>query len=432
MFIPVIILVGCSAPTMILPATATLTAITPTETMLPTATPMLPTETPTPLLPTPTPTPINPIQHFPAGQEFTVTSIHMVDANLGWAIGGLTDWGDHVLSTADGGVTWKDVTPPEEVAPSDDNLAATGFFQDAKTGWVIYSFTSGITPAQSVVWHTQDGGSTWQASQPLDLTDLSEFYNPSDLQFVDGNTGWLMVHVGVGMNHDYIVLYRSNNGGLTWDRLLDPYTDSSSIMSCSKTGLLFTDTTHGWLTGDCHGVAAGVQLFKSIDGGATWTPVTLPDPTNAPGLFSNFEAACGSYDPFFFSNELGHLAVNCMDYSQDPPTYQYFVYTTQDGGNTWVSSPYPGEALYFFSADSGWAFSKKINSTTDGGLSWTVVSNVSWTVTSDVTMRAQVDFVSEQVGWAVAHGHDQVAQPALVQTRDGCVHWAMLVPSVGP
>ena len=421
MLILVIAMVSCSAPSTLLPATATLTVLIPTETMLPAATPIKPTETPTPLPPTPTPTPIDPIQHFPAGQEFTVTSIHMVDVNLGWAIGGLTDWGDHVLSTADGGVTWKDVTPPEQVAPSDDNLSATGFFQDALIGWVIYSYTSGNTPAQSVVWRTQDGGSTWQASQPLDLTNLSEFYNPSEMQFVDGNTGWLMAHVGVGMNHDYIVLYRSNNGGLTWDRLLDPYTDSSGIMSCSKTGLLFTDTTHGWLTGDCHGVAAGVLLFKSNDGGATWTPVSLPDPTIAPGLFSNFEAACGSYDPFFFSNALGHLAVNCMDYSQDPPTYQYFLYTTYNGGSNWVSSTYPGESLYFFSEGTGWALARKIHRTTDGGFTWKAIANVNWDV--------EVDFVTEQLGWGVARAETEFA---LVKTIDGGVKWAMSAPRIGP
>ena len=413
-------LISCSSPSANLPATTTLTPIPPTETVLPSATPMPPTETPTSLPPTPTITPINPIQHFPAGQAFTVTSIHMIDANLGWAIGGLPDPGDHVLTTSDGGLTWKDVTPPEDIAPADDHKTATGYFQDANIGWVIYSYTSGITPSQSVVWRTQDAGTTWKVSQPLDITNLSEFYNPSELQFVDGNTGWLMVHVGVGMNHDYIVLYRSNNGGVTWERLLDPYTDGSGIMSCSKTGLLFTDNTQGWLTGDCHGVAAGVQLFKSSDGGSTWAPVTLPDPSNAPGLFSNFEAACGSYDPFFFSNELGHLAVNCMDYSQDPPTYQYYIFTTYNGGSDWVSSTYPGEALYFFSEGTGWALARKIHRTTDGGFTWKAIANVNWDV--------EVDFVSEYLGWGVARETNELA---LVKTVDGGAKWTMLEPRVG-
>ena len=350
-----------------------------------------------------------------------MTSIDMIDANLGWAIGGLVDPGEHVLYTEDSGLTWTDLTPPEENAPSGDRKTATGFFQDGLTAWVIFSNTSGITPAESVVWRTQDGGLTWQVSQPLDITNLSEFYNPSHLQFVDGQTGWLMVHVGVGMNHDYFVLYRSSDSGFTWERLLDPYNDSSGIMSCSKTGMLFTDATNGWLTGDCHGVAAGVLLFKSSDGGRTWERITLPDPATAPGLFSDMLAACGSYDPFFFSNDLGHLAVNCTNYTQDPPTYQYYVFTTRDGGSTWTSSTYPGESLYFFSANTGWALAKNIHRTSDGGLTWKAISNVTWS--------AEVDFVNEQIGWGVAREGEQVA---LVKTTDGGAHWVMLVPTVGP
>jgi photosystem II stability/assembly factor-like uncharacterized protein len=285
----------------------------------------------------------------------------MLDTNVGWAIGGQTSWGDHVLRTSDGGSTWTDLTPPEEAAQAGDNKTATGYFQDAQTAWVIFSNTSGITPSQSVVWRTQDGGLTWQASQPLDLTNLTEFYNPSNLQFVNGQTGWLMAHVGVGMMHDYIVLYRSQDGGVNWARIQDPYNDTSSIMSCSKTGMLFSDATHGWLTGDCHGVAPGVLLYQSNDGGVTWKSITLPEPTSTPGLFTNQLAGCGSYNPFFFSNDLGHLAVNCAFYDQTPVKYQYFVYTTQDGGSTWTYSTYPGEALYFFSDDTALRWTSSVS-----------------------------------------------------------------------
>ena len=422
-------LAGCSTPATVEPATLILTSFPPTQTVSPSATPMPPTVTPTPEPPTATAPPVNAIPHFPTGQEFTVTSIHMIDASIGWATGGLVNVGDHVLRTADGGATWADLTPPEEAAPDGERKTATGYFQDAQTAWVVYSNISGITPTQSVVWRTQDGAKSWQSSQPLDVTDLTEFYNPSNLQFVNGQSGWLMVHVGVGMNHDYIVLYRSSDGGLTWERVADPYEDTNGIMACGKTGMLFTDATHGWLTGDCHGVAAGVLLFKTSDGGSTWERVSLPDPIGVPGLFGDMLAACGSYDPFFFSNDLGHLGVNCMNYIQDPPTYQYYLFSTQDGGSTWTSSTYPGEALYFVSESTGWAISKKIQRTSDGGLTWTAMSNVSWTLLSDVTSSAQVDFINEQIGWGIARAGEEMA---LVKTTDGGKRWAMLVPRVGP
>ncbi len=110
--------------------------------------------------------------------------------------------------------------------------AATGFFQDAHTAWVTYAIGGGTpVPTQPVVWHTTDGGATWTASQPLDVTGLAEIYVPSELQFVAGQTGWLLVHVGAGMNHDYVALYRSTDGGATWTRILDPYNDGG-IQSC--------------------------------------------------------------------------------------------------------------------------------------------------------------------------------------------------------
>jgi photosystem II stability/assembly factor-like uncharacterized protein len=404
-------------PTMIPSATA----VPPTETEFPSITPIPPTETPTPIAIVPTIPTSNTIQHFPSGKEFTVTYIHMIDETVGWAIGGLENVGDHVLSTFDGGTTWTDLTPPEAEADSGDRKTATGYFQDAQTGWVIYTNVSGVNPSQPLVWRTHDAGLSWQASQPLDVTYPIMYYFPGNLQFINGETGWLLVHVGGGMFHDYIAIYRSQDGGMNWSTIQDPYNDISLIMSCSKTSMLFTDDTHGWLTGDCQGVASGVLLYKSNDGGTTWQEVTLPDPTGTPGLFSNFQAACGSYDPFFVNNDLGHLSVKCTFYKKQPTTYQYFVFTTQNGGSTWTSSPYPGESLYFFSDNTGWAIDNKIQHTSDGGLTWKPIKDVSWT--------AQMDFISEQIGWGVAKAGDVMA---LVKTDNGGARWSELNPVVGP
>jgi photosystem II stability/assembly factor-like uncharacterized protein len=419
-----LLLSGCSPSSGQNLPTSLPTQVVPTQTSPAPVTPLPPSETPTAVPPTVTTTPPleNPIQHFPAGQEFTVTNIHMIDTMTGWAIGSLAGVGDHVLYTSDGASTWKDVTPPEEQALNADRKFAIGFFQDAKTAWVTYAiFTGSPVPARAVIWRTSDGGLTWQASQPLDLTGLSEIYIPSDLQIFAGQAGWLLVHVGVGMNHDYVVLYRTADGGASWSRIIDPYTDGG-IQSCTKTSMMFTDATHGWLTGDCNGVKAGALLYKTSDAGSSWQEVTLPEPPSYPGLFSNESmVACGSYDPFFFSNDTGHLGVNCHDFSGTQITYSYYLYTTQDGGITWTSSSYPGLRIYFFSEEVGWALSKKIQLTTNGGKTWKPISDVTWT--------PQMDFVSEQVGWAVATAGEEVA---LVKTDNGGAKWTLLIPTVGP
>jgi photosystem II stability/assembly factor-like uncharacterized protein len=421
----ILALASCTTTGTAIQSTSIPSAIPPTETVPLPATPVPPTPTGTPTqvppMATATTPPVNPIQHFPNGQEFNITNIHMIDADTGWAIGGLGSVGDHVLFTHDGGFFWQDVTPLEELDSNGVQKRATGFFQDAQTAWVTYAINGGNpVPSQVVVWRTSDSAKSWQASQPLDVSGLAEIYVPSDLQFIAGQSGWLLVHVGAGMNHDYVALYRSTDGGASWSRILDPYNDGG-IQSCSKTSMLFTDATHGWLTGDCNGVMAGALLFKTTDAGFTWQEVNLPEPASYPGLFSNeSQVACGSYNPFFFGNDLGHLSVNCQDYSGTQITYSYYIYTTQDGGGTWTAASYPGEALYFFSADTGWALAPKIQQTKDGGATWKVISNVTWS--------AKMDFISAQIGWGVAVAGNEVA---LVKTTNGGNHWSMLTPTVG-
>src|SRR5512137_2183291 len=111
----ILAMAGCALSGAPVSLTSIPTFVSPTETIVPSATPAPPTDTPTQVPPTATATlpPVNAIQHYPSGQEFTVTDIHMLNANTGWAIGSLASRvGDHVLFTTDGGNTWKDVTPP--------------------------------------------------------------------------------------------------------------------------------------------------------------------------------------------------------------------------------------------------------------------------------------------------------------------------------
>ena len=392
-------------------ATSTIPATTPTPTQAqPTATIAPPTAT---LVPT--------ASSLSPSQPITITAITMLDTNLGWGIGDTGEGVDHVLQTTDGGRTWRDLSPAEALSEGTPLTQALGYFQSPERAWVTYYGPEVVTSeASPVVWHTMDGGRSWQASQPLDRSGLEEIFDPSHLQFIDEDTGWLLVHVGVGMSHDYVAYYKSTDGGQTFKRILDPYNDGG-IQACYKNDMLFTGTQHGWLTGTCNGVAAGVLLFQTAEGGLTWQTVTLPAPADSPDLFTRFDVACGSNWPVFVDKQTGYIAVACDLYDQEPRTTVDYLYFTQDGGETWKSTSYPGGELRFFDAQTGLALGKETYKTKDAGAIWTKISVVSW--------EGSFDFPDEDHAWAVARSEDQLA---LVFSGDGGQYWSILEPVLVP
>jgi photosystem II stability/assembly factor-like uncharacterized protein len=384
-----------------------------------------PSLTPPPSTPTFTPTAtVNPlaIPRLEIGSTIDLTHIQMLDSQNGWASGGPHSSGNsgHVFRTADGGISWFEVTPPMLGATLSevDSLGAVGFFQDTNSAWVTYQFTDAPkVPANPVVWKTVDGGRNWQASSPMNTSDLNEVYTVSNITFASPNAGWILIHVGAGMNHDYVALYRSTDGGANWSRVINPYTDEG-IQGCEKTGIIFSDGSNGWLTGNCNGVAPGALLFQTGDGGATWNSIHLPVPTGHADLFAGDQYVCGINAPFILADQV-YLGVECRDMSTNPGTSTPFLYRSPVNGSAWTSQAYPGGDIFTLNGNRIWALGKDIYRSDDGGNNWTKISTVTW--------DGQFDFVTSTLGFAIAKKDSGYG---LVQTNDGGAVWALLSPVI--
>lgn len=367
------------------------------------------------------------IPHLAAGQTFEMMSIHMVDTNQGWGIGGIDKASDHVFRTQTGGQTWRDVTPPQPAPTAGEAVAALGFFADASNGWVVYGPADpSAFPPYLLVWTTHDGGASWTYGV-IDSTGVSaESFSPWYLDFSDSQHGWLLVLLGGGMMHAYVALYSTSDGGATWTDILDPNTEND-IQSFTKTGMIFVNAQTGWLTRDAQGVDASPHTFLTRDGGVTWTRIDLPAPSGTTGWFDN--NSCGTYSPVALSAQSALFTMKCLDNATYKVEHDY-LYATGNGGQTWQSASLPPDfkvsdppsgGLYFTNAQTGLALGRVIYRTDNGGKSWSLVKLVNW--------DGQFTFFDLNTGWAVASNAGQIA---LVQTMDGGRTWQEVKPVVAP
>lgn len=356
--------------------------------------------------------PVHEIPTLPAGLAITITEIQMIDVLNGWAIGGLLAPGERVLRTEDAGASWQDVSPPSHLG--DSNLAIAAHFGDADEAWAIYfhpdeSEAGGLTPISHGVWHTQNGGATWQASQVIESEFIGNAFERPHLYFVDSQQGWLMLRLGaVGTHRAPVYFYQTADGGATWTLLSDPY-QGEYLQSCEKTSIAFADPHTGWVTiGSC---PRDPHVEMTSDGGASWSVFTLPP------LLGDYAGSC--WDTIwaqFFGLDVGMVLVHC--FREGAANGDHFLHRTDNGGQDWLQLPFPGQTALFLSPDLGWAFGDRVYQTTDGGHRWQDLGEISW--------RGQFSFVDADLGWAAARSDD--GRFALVRTTDGGGTWTLIEP----
>ena len=395
---------GCSSPPEVEPAPIipTQTGVQPAEPRDPTTPPEAPPDETAlePTSPPLDPSPYlegEPIKMFEANDPVTITYLGAND----WAIGTDGSGSDHILTRVGHSTThrrWYDWTPPEP-ALKEGEVAKRAVLHslDPRNTWVAYLNMSGSPQNELIIWRYTGDKFKWEWQPSLIIPDGS--IGGVRMFFVDENNGWLIVIFDEGgMMKEYFSLYRTTDGGVTWDKLFDPSGDSG-LQACPKSGMVFKDSETGWITRSCMGLYPTVFIDATVDGGRTWTQVELPPPDDAPLLFT--EAFCGVHSPVLFPPFELIVQVDCVTQFDPVEEHQTYLYVTSDLGETWSILPTPGGRVQFGDRFTAYALGREIYRSENGGLDWTKVKTVNW--------DGQFVFPFADTAYVVARNEDEIA-----------------------
>lgn len=375
-------------------------------------------------MPVPSPSP----RPSPAVNSLSLTAIERISTNVGFVSGSA---GNAFLlaETTDGGTTWRRVRFPA-------NYISALRFTDAKIGWAgAFALRTGmpgvgcmaappprvrVGPCLGLVLRTTDGGRTWQ--RVLSIPTTAIYGEPvRQIQAVDGERAWVVTLTepcATPTLPTYLVcpdeLRRTTDGGRTWKVLVRGDIAAIRFATASrgwmaivepngtvdvrvtndggvtwKTGLKTTSgavvslvaatSLTAWLmttssTQDCvMSSCTQYELFRTVDGGATWSSLGNPQRFTA-GCSAGFLA--GS---LFASTTRGWLALNQGDGGAEGTGG---LLETSDGGATWQCAGSPQNTSLLSAADPlhVWTTSDQggpggmtLYASNDGGNSWSAL-----------------------------------------------------------
>jgi photosystem II stability/assembly factor-like uncharacterized protein len=247
---------------------------------------------------------------------------------------------------------------------------------------------------QAALYQTGDGGRTWR---PHALTQGGGFILSAD--FVDASHGWLL-GLAAQASQDQ-ALFRTRDGGLTWTGLGNPVLSRDWAYR-----IVFANTRDGWL----YSQSAGQYAYKSVDGGTTWNRIRLPAPARdwppgAPASIATQTFFVAAHPTQRAGVMATVIAVAPYD-GRSPQAWAVLGYPplkvrTFDGGSVQTSvysdaSPYRYSSSDYVDPGRNGAINGYQLSSVDGGLSWTEIGPPS--------ASGAVGYIDEVNWWWIGSG----------------------------
>lgn len=336
--------------------------------------------------------------------------IDMLSPNSGWALGSNRETVYHTSN----GVTWTASSVPRHVPHI--SYGSILYASSSREAW--YAFTANGSTIG--LYHTVDGAKHW-TYQTIALT-AAPLGRPVSISFINKEDGWLMVAPQHGMSTEPGVLYRTEDGGATWQVLASTYASSGTPTLPFNGDISFTGLQNGWLVGSQASTSPKL-LFRTTDGGSHWSKVSFPI---AKGL-SGDEASVIA--PPAFSGDHGAMAVWFQG------TGSSLIYESTNGGETWqfayAQTAVHGQAdqvvdivttapkVLAFTYDTEFSNISYVE-----GNVWTVSGRIPKRLLPGGTQVSELDFVNPSDGWVIITHETGMSPPVVLRTTDSGKTWS--------
>ena len=229
------------------------------------------------------------------------------------------------------------------------------------------------------------------------------------IYFINQDTGWVVNGSGR--------IYKTTNGGSSW---IQQHNSPGTYFRAVAFGNAQMGFAGNIGVGYFPGVSDTVPLYKTVDGGNSWSPIT-----NISGIVPKGICAI---------NVINNNVVYAAGRVGSPAT----IMKSTDGGNNWTGISLASYCnmildMHFQTPDTGYVFAGSngdiaqanaiILRTTDGGQTWTNVYTSART--HEIIWKAA--FPSASVGYATVQSyHPGTTQRYVVKTTDGGLTWTEL------
>ncbi len=304
-----------------------------------------------------------------------MNSLSFINEKSGW-IGGKNGT---IYKTTDSGDNWE--FQNSKIKSEIKSI----YFYDENLGWAAGD--------SSAILKTKDGGNNWEKYK-FDWASSNFFSLPEfeKMHFLDSQNGWITGNADSG------IVLKTENGGNNWQIQTFPFTKINSI--------IFVDKMTGWFVGSIgYGDAVPINgfIYKTENGGVDWIKQSFP---------SYYESHYLS-DVKFINKDTGYVTGSTVNIFGEAPDEGAITLYTTNGGITWQRKDHEMPYSGFNLDDESYGehletieFSPKKNWYAGGsGIIKTQTGNDSLWQNENTGITAfinDIEFVSEETGWAVA------------------------------